>query len=180
MPDRGWRFIARLLTRLRPAEGWGTVFALLLGVIVLARAVEEARWLRHAPPSYAPVVLAALAGMLTARFMRRGWLAAAFLAGSGLVVGIITAALAWPSFLLINANLRYLAFTLTRPEQTPPDVVLIPTWMLDRLQLLFGALAVWSQGLVDGQAGSAPQVFFLAILLILWAVAAWAGWATFR
>ena len=180
MPERGWRLIGRLLTRLRPAEGWGTVFALLLGVLFVTGAVENAHWLRRAPSFYAPVVLAVLAGITAARLVRRGWWATALLAGSGLVVGIITAARAWPPFLLIMANLRHLAFILTRPEQTPPDIVLLPPWMLDRLQTFFGAIAVWRQGVTNGQAGAGPQVVSLTILLILWAATSWAGWSTFR
>jgi len=180
MPERGWRLLGRVLARLRPVEGWGTVFALLLALLVMAGAVEDARWLRRAPSFYTPVILALLAGMTAAHFVRRGWLAAALLAGSGLVVGIITTARAWPPLLLIAANLRHLALLLARPEQTPPDIVLLPAWMFDRLQAFSGAITVWRQGVAAGESAPAPQVISLAILLTLWAAAAWAGWATFR
>ncbi len=174
------RFIGRLLHRLRSDEGWLTVFAVVASVIIVAGSLEEARWLRNLPSLYVCAVLAAIAGMMVARLVRNGWLAAVLLVASGIIFSVLTAARAWPSFLLINSNLRHALLSVISPDKPLPVIVPLPTWMLERFSQFSEGIGVWQQEVVTGEVGSAAQIIPLLLLLIVWAVSAWAGWATFR
>lgn len=175
------RFVLFLNAHLRPEEGWGTVLAVLSSIAILVAAIEEAGWVRRAPSMYGPAILAVVLGIVLALKMRRGWLAGLVMVVAGLVVGVLTAARAWPSPGLLAANIRWLWVYLFGSEQALPEVVLLGPWMLDRLSLFAGDLAAWGEGVaVTGQVRSAPLVVVLMTLFMVWAVAVWAGWAAFR
>jgi transglutaminase-like putative cysteine protease len=169
----------RLFSRLRPNadqgpdEGWLSVLAVLAAVVVVAAALEEARWLRRLPSFYTLTVIAAIVAMVLTRYVRSGWIAGILLAVSGVVLSVLTAAKAWPSFPLIASNVRYIVLTFIEPDQVPPVVVSLPLWMLDRLRL-------FAQSLSIGQENPSVHFIALMIFLTLWAIAAWAGWAAFR
>jgi transglutaminase-like putative cysteine protease len=177
---QGWRFIGRIINRLRADEGWLTVFAVLAAVVIVAGSLEEARWLRRLPSLYACAVLAATISMITARLVRNGRLGGLLVAAAGLIFSVLTAAEAWPSWLLITSNLRYAILAIFQPNQPLPTTVTLPAWMLERFSQLAEAVSIWQQGVSTGEAGTAPQIFTLILLLTVWAVSAWAGWATFR
>ena len=52
--------------------------------------------------------------------------------------------------------------------------------MLERFSRFYEAIGIWQQAIAGGQVGSASQMISLTLLLIVWAVSVWAGWATFR
>ncbi len=173
------RFLRFLYLRLAPAEGWLSVVGLAAALVGLAAGVEEARWIRGAPATYAPALLAGFFGLLLAKTARRGWLAAVLLALLGLVFCVMTAARAWPTFAVLSANL---SFGLAWLADRQAELVGIPLglWVGEHMDRWWGLMATWWGAVMAGQRAPSQEPFIFFLLLAVWSVAAWAGWSAFR
>ena len=173
------RALAALARRLGPAEGWVSVAALLVALLALAWAVEDAAWTPDAPAGYAPVLLAAGLAIVLAKRVRHGWWAGIAAVLVGAAFSVFTAARAWPPGSVLYPNLRY---GLVALQDSHAQLYGIPlnAWVLEHLTRWAKAMQeVWTAVQVGHKAPN-DQPLVLIILLLLWFVAFWAGWAAYR
>ncbi|RME82197.1 MAG: hypothetical protein D6775_11490, partial [Caldilineae bacterium] len=155
------RGIAFFYFRYRPYEGWGSVVALCMALGALGAALHEARWLRALPGAFAPLAMGLFLGMFVAKRVRRKAAAIGVLVVGGPVLGIVTAAEAWPPASLLWGNVRHLAWMLRRVPAAGPDYIPVGPWLAERLAELGQGLEAFMWG---GQGFRGPAVVVLALL----------------
>ena len=171
------RLLIHLARRLRPREGWPALLVLAAALGVLAWAVQEAGWARHAPDLISPTLLAMLTGVLISRRPRSPRASAGLALLSSSLILPLTAAQAWPPLSLLIANLRGLLALLRHPDQ-PFSTLPAPAWMGERLLRWGESLTAWAAGTGQNQGDGVALAFL--ILLLLWGAGLWAGWQAFH
>ena len=173
------RALAALARRLGPVEGWMSVAALSVALLALAWAVEDAAWTPAAPAGYAPVLLAVWLAIVLAKRVRQGWLAGAAAVLVGAAFSVLTAARAWPPGSVLDANLRY-GLVALQDSHAQLNGIPLHDWVLEHLIRWAKSMQeVWT-ALQFGHKAPNDQPLVLVILLLLWFVAFWAGWAAYR
>ncbi|MCP4166299.1 MAG: transglutaminase domain-containing protein [Chloroflexi bacterium] len=180
MPPGFVRLFLYAERKLRPAEGWLVVAALVVSILIVVQAVEEAAWVRDAPAMYASTVIAFVLGMVMAKRVGRARWAVVSAILVGLIVTTMTAARAWPSMVLLRANVRYLVDLLRFSEEPGVEVVPVHLWVLDHVLVFVRSLVLWGQSIAGGNPLSIGPALTITLLLMLWGVAFWAGWAAIR
>jgi transglutaminase-like putative cysteine protease len=152
----GWR-------RLKPAEGW-LPFVLLLAIIsIMASAVLSVEWV----PETTVVVWAGLLGLILGSILARRpirWqFAWAFIAVYGMLLIALVLGQLIPDFSTIfngwNASSAHIR---------------------QNLSLFFDRIGGWFDAVYGGGSSEETIVFALALGLLAWILAAYAGWSTFR
>lgn len=173
------RAFVALARRLGPVEGWVSVAALSVALLALAWAVVDAGWTPAAPAGYATVLLAAYLAILLAKRVGHGWLAGLVAILAGGTFSVFTAARAWPPGSVLYPNLRYVLVAL-QDSQAQLNGIPLDAWVLEHLSRWVKVMQeVWT-ALQMGQKAPNDQPLVLVLLLLLWFVAFWAGWAAYR
>ncbi len=173
------RFLAALARRLGPVEGWLSLVGLGLAVLALAWSIEDAGWTPGAPSTYAPVLVATAAGILLAKRVPHQGVVAATAVLLGVSVSVLTASRALPPASVFSPTLRYLAASL-QSSQAQANGIPAHIWMLEHLSRWLGSMQQSWAAVSAGRPAPGNEPLILAILLLLWFVAFWAGWATYR
>ncbi len=149
--------------RLRPAEGW--LAFLLLGIVVLCLmgAVVEAQWTPDVRVVVPAALVGFLAGVLLARRALRAWQSWALLLLYGLLLTTV-----------------YLARLL------PPWRILLDDWSgyaqfnREQAALFVDRGAGWFKAVWSGGSSQETIVFSFGLGLLIWLLAAYAGWSALR
>lgn len=174
-----FRFLRFLYVRLAPAEGWLSIAGLFIALLALTSGLEQARWTPGAPATYGPAFLAASFGILLAKKVRRGWLAAILIVLVGIVFCVLTAARAWPTFGVWWANV---SFGLVWLRDREAEILGIPIglWVSEHLNRWQDMMNIWWQAVVAGRRAPSKEPFAFFLFLAVWGASVWGGWSAFR
>jgi transglutaminase-like putative cysteine protease len=153
--------LLHIWNRYRPSEGWLSLFLLSGAVLTLTTALVAVEWV----PEISIVHLSGILGLLLSTLLAKrplrpipAWL---LITGYGLVTAIIGLGDLLPPFAV-----------LLRGESG--------AFFRQQWALLFDRLAGWYLAVAAGESSRETLPFALTLALLVWFLAAYAGWSTYR
>ena len=174
----GWALtrLLKLARRLAPVEGWMAVLGVGVAALVLSLALEDASWIRGAPPLYATALLSAALGLALAKLIRHAWLALPIALAIGVFFAIMTVAAAWPPLYILTASLRFWLQSLGAGG-TETNVIAPAIWVGERLVRWQQGMSASLQAFLSDPGIIRHEFQILGLLVLVWCVGVWAGWA---
>ena len=145
----------------RPAEGWLSLFLLYGAVFTLTTAFVAVEWVSEISIVHLSGLLGLLLGALLAKRRLRPLSAWLLITGYALVISIISLGDLLPPVAI-----------LFRGEGGP--------YFRQQSALLFDRLAGWYLAVATGESSHETLPFALALALLVWFLAAYAAWSTYR
>lgn len=178
-----WRALKALHDHLRPREGWLVLIATLTGLLLLTAAVADIGWVPGLTQLHGVAILGVLWGALMAKSPFSGRATAFFSVIFGTELVLMLVGRVAPPLQTTLAEIPYavrwaIALGQGVVGRIPFEPVAQIWWQ--RALDFWQRLSIWALEVAQGGARQDNLIFLVFSGLLIWAMAAWAGWWVFR